>query len=221
MNEQLVLIQYLKWLEYRTSRPVGSSQRTLMVTHDRAFVFSVSLRSEIHYSDIIMSAMASQITNTSIVCSIDCSGAYQRKSKLRVNGLCEGNPHVTGGFPSQRASNAENVSIWWRYHDFVKKCAQVFIAKNSLTGIAWKYGLYIETGPISEKTTWNCQDTHPHPPPPPPPHPHPHPTHTPHTHTHTPHPTPRFFYKERLIRLWHAQVITPKVLHWCNCSSVP
>ena len=34
-------------------------------------------------------------------------------SKLRVTGLCEGNPPVTGGFPSQTASNAENVSIWW------------------------------------------------------------------------------------------------------------
>ena len=31
-------------------------------------------------------------------------------------GLCEGNSPVTGKFPSQRASNAENVSIWWRHH---------------------------------------------------------------------------------------------------------
>ena len=37
-------------------------------------------------------------------------------SKLRVTGLCEGNSPVTGEFPSQRASNAENVSIWWRHH---------------------------------------------------------------------------------------------------------
>ena len=37
-------------------------------------------------------------------------------SKLRVTGLCEGNPPVTGGFPSQRASNAENVSIWGPHH---------------------------------------------------------------------------------------------------------
>ena len=35
---------------------------------------------------------------------------------LRVTGLCERNPLVTGGFPSQRASNAEKVSIWWRHH---------------------------------------------------------------------------------------------------------
>ena len=32
-----------------------------------------------HYTDVIMSAMASQITSVSIVCSFVCSGAYQRK----------------------------------------------------------------------------------------------------------------------------------------------
>ena len=38
-------------------------------------------------------------------------------SKLRVNGLCEGNSLVTCEFPAQRASNVENVSIWCRHHD--------------------------------------------------------------------------------------------------------
>ena len=41
----------------------------------------------------------------------------KKTSKLRVTGLCEGNPPVTGGFPSQRASNADNVSIWWRHRE--------------------------------------------------------------------------------------------------------
>ena len=40
----------------------------------------------------------------------------KKTSKLRITGLCKGNPPVTGGFPSQRASTAENVSIWWRHH---------------------------------------------------------------------------------------------------------
>ena len=31
----------------------------------------------------------------------------KKTSKLRVTGLCEGKPPVTGGFPSQRASKAE------------------------------------------------------------------------------------------------------------------
>ena len=38
-----------------------------------------------------------------------------RPSKLRVTGICVGNSPVTGEFPA-RASNAENVSIWWRHH---------------------------------------------------------------------------------------------------------
>ena len=38
----------------------------------------------------------------------------KKTSKLRVTGLCEGN---SPGFPAQRASNAENVSIWWHHHE--------------------------------------------------------------------------------------------------------
>ena len=41
----------------------------------------------------------------------------KKTSKLRVAGLCAGNSPVTGEFPAQRASNAENVSIWWRHHE--------------------------------------------------------------------------------------------------------
>ena len=41
----------------------------------------------------------------------------KKTSKLRVTGLCDGNSPGTGEFPAQRASHAENVSIWWRHHD--------------------------------------------------------------------------------------------------------
>ena len=51
---------------------------------------------------------------------------FRRRSnkiaKPRVTGLCEGNSPVTGEFPSQRASNPENVSIWWRHHEFSRGC---------------------------------------------------------------------------------------------------
>ena len=40
----------------------------------------------------------------------------KKTSKLRVTGLCAGNSPGTGEFPAQRASNAENVSIWWSHH---------------------------------------------------------------------------------------------------------
>ena len=55
---------------------------------------------------------------------LDCllNRLFKRKSKktskLRVTCLYEGNPLVTGIFPSQRASNAGNVSIWWHHHAF-------------------------------------------------------------------------------------------------------
>ena len=49
-------------------------------------------------------------------CLLNClfSRRSTIKPKLRVTGLCEGKPPVTGEFPAQRASNAENASIWWR-----------------------------------------------------------------------------------------------------------
>ena len=53
---------------------------------------------------------------------IDCllNRLFRRRSNwnmVRVTGpLIEGNPPLTSGFPSRRASNADNVSIWWRHH---------------------------------------------------------------------------------------------------------
>ena len=53
----------------------------------------------------------------------DCllSRSFRPRSKKtwkpRVNGLCAGNSPATGEFPAQMASNAENVSIWWRHHE--------------------------------------------------------------------------------------------------------
>ena len=44
----------------------------------------------------------------------------KKTSKLRVTGLCAGNSPVTGEFPTQMASNTENVFIWWRHHDLKK-----------------------------------------------------------------------------------------------------
>ena len=56
-----------------------------------------------------MGAMVSQITGLTIV--------SKKTSKLRVTGLFEGNSPVTGEFPTQRASNAQNVSILWSQHE--------------------------------------------------------------------------------------------------------
>ena len=71
----------------------------------------------IHYSDVIMGAIAFQLTG---VTNVLFRLRSKKTSKLRVTGLCEGNSPVTGEFPTQRASNAENVSIWWRHHIFIQ-----------------------------------------------------------------------------------------------------
>ena len=47
----------------------------------------------------------------------------QKSSKFRVTGLCEGNSPVTGEFLAQRASNAANASIWWRYRENYHNCS--------------------------------------------------------------------------------------------------
>ena len=51
-------------------------------------------------------------------CLLNCVFRRRSKktSKLRVTGLCAGNSPGTGEFLAQMATNAENVSIWWRHH---------------------------------------------------------------------------------------------------------
>ena len=55
-----------------------------------------------------------------------CNHLFRRRlkkaSKPRVIGLSEGNSTVTGEVPAQRASNVENVSIWWRHRDNSVSC---------------------------------------------------------------------------------------------------
>ena len=48
-----------------------------------------------------------------------CRRRSKKTSKLRVAGLCAGNSPWIGEFSAQMASNAENVSIWWRHHGYV------------------------------------------------------------------------------------------------------
>ena len=94
----------------------------------RMLISKVSLS---YYNDVIMSMMASQITSLTIVHSAVYSRRRSKKtSKLRVTGLCARNSPVTGEFPAKTASNAKNVSIWWRHHDkyilFIANCTLIF-----------------------------------------------------------------------------------------------
>ena len=66
-------------------------------------------------------------------------------SKLRVIVPCVGNSPGTGEFPAERASKAENVSIWWRHHEpRIRACMDLF---------GWFFGRRIHS-------QWFCHSSH-------------------------------------------------------------
>ena len=70
-----------------------------------------------HYNDIIISTTASQITSLTTVYSIVYSCADQRKHQSTASlAFVSGIHRWPVNSPAQRASNAENVSIWWRHY---------------------------------------------------------------------------------------------------------
>ena len=64
-----------------------------------------------------MDEIASQITSLTIVYSAVYSDADQRKHQSSASLAFVWEFTFTGEFPAQMASNAENVSIWWRHHN--------------------------------------------------------------------------------------------------------
>ena len=96
----------------------GRESRPWILSFHSTRVYNTLVFNSQHYNDVIVSAVASQITGFWVVCSTVCSGADQRKHRSSASlTLCEGNSPVTGEFPSQRASDAENIFIWWRHHE--------------------------------------------------------------------------------------------------------
>ena len=87
------------------------------------------------YNDVIMRAMASQITSFITVYSTVYSRLRSKKtSKLRHTGLCEGNSLVTGKFPAKKASNADNISIWWCHQDILWMTQKLHLRSHCLCG---------------------------------------------------------------------------------------
>ena len=65
-------------------------------------------------------------------------GCTSKKTwKLRVTGLCVGNSPGTGEFAAQMASNAENVSIWWRHHGIDAIRSESLLIRYSVESL-WK-----------------------------------------------------------------------------------
>ena len=98
-----------------------------------------------HYSGVIMDATPSQIASVSIVYSIVWSGAYKKTPKLPVTGLCGGNWPVTGEFPAQMASNAENVD-----------CSRPMSASKLGCGADYGKCFHLMTSSYKCKCCWWC-----------------------------------------------------------------
>ena len=77
----------------------------------------------------------------------------KKTSKLRVTGLCAGNSPETGEFPAQMASNAENVSVWWRHHVVIIMIMVVIITLvlNMITSS--NGNIFRVTGPLCREFT--------------------------------------------------------------------
>ena len=85
----------------------------------------------------------------------------KKTSKLCVTGLCAGNSPMTGEFPAQMASNAENVSIWWRHHvstiDLIINIKSILLIMFS-----WNYPVSARPGGrLNIKiSSYQCRDPH-------------------------------------------------------------
>ena len=81
-----------------------------------------------------MGSMAYQITTLTIVYSAFYSGADQWKHQSSASRALGGEFTGAGEFPAQMASNAENVSIWWRHHEPGKTLYTVTIKTQHTVG---------------------------------------------------------------------------------------
>ena len=104
------------WLCSISEVPVKSPRHWVHNNKHRHIIYEIVVP-EAHYNDVIMSAMASQITSGSVVYSNICSGADQRKRQSSASlAFARWIQRWPCEFPAQRAINAENISIWWHHH---------------------------------------------------------------------------------------------------------
>ena len=100
-----------------------------------------------------MSAMASQITSVSIVCSIVGPGADQRKHQSSASLVFAWGIHRWPmSSPHKKPGIAENVSIWWRHRDLLHMAfwMESFDLPNPLH---WRH-----MGALTSRVTGNSTD---------------------------------------------------------------
>ena len=95
-----------------------------------------------------MKSLVAIETIVSLGCAREMTASPKKASKLRATGLCAGNSPVTGEFPAQRASDAENASIWWRHHASSEMTHTGYLFFHSL---ATHSNLQLFVAPIRER----------------------------------------------------------------------
>ena len=92
-----------------------------------------------HYSDVILSTIASQITSFAIVYSTVFSDTDERKHQSSASlAFVRVIRRWSVNSTAQRDSNAGNVAIWWRHHAMTEM--------SNLTDIMlWVYSYHMET----------------------------------------------------------------------------
>ena len=106
----------------------------------------------VHYIDVIMTTMASQITSLAVVYSTVYSDADQRKCQSSASLAFVWGIHRDRWIPAQRASHAENVSIWWRHHD-VPTSDTLFLTTVASRNNAVQYSTMFHK--TRQKESWN------------------------------------------------------------------
>ena len=131
-------LNYTSWLIHFAGRQIMKCDKIILATILKVFVMLQKLEKKywkvvmicssstacesceaFHYSDVMIrhDGPDGVWNNRPRDCLLNRLFRRRSKkiSKLRVTGLCAGNSPVTGEFPAQMTSNAENVSIWWRH----------------------------------------------------------------------------------------------------------
>ena len=88
---------------------LSDQQVYCLLRHD--LIKGLTVPKAIHYIDVMMTTMASQITSFTVVYSIVYSGADKKKHQSSASLAFVREFTGTSEFPAERASNAENVSI--------------------------------------------------------------------------------------------------------------
>ena len=93
----------------------------------------------LHYIDVIMTTMASQITSLTVAYSIVYSSADQRKHQSSASLAFVQEIHRDRWIP--RTKGQENVSIWWRHHETV----HLNIQSAAHTAVQMEQSAYVMT----------------------------------------------------------------------------